>query len=107
MWFRKGTEPGRQRTGASRFAQGQIEHHRRLAPVADLYVRREKTMKAFLAGIVAAVVMALAFGFWHSVHTADWIICAVKVPGEAAIRDIQADIDARRMMLRRQRSMPF
>ncbi len=53
-------------------------------------------MKAFLAGIVTAVVVALAFGFWHSVHTADWIICAVKVPGEAAIRDIQADIDAKR-----------
>jgi hypothetical protein len=27
-----------QRTGASRFAQRQIEHHRRLAPVADLCV---------------------------------------------------------------------
>ena len=28
-----------QRTGASRFAQRQIERHRRLAPVADLCVR--------------------------------------------------------------------
>src|SRR5438128_6532167 len=39
------TESGRpnetvQRTGASRFAQRQIERHRRLAPVADLCVRR-------------------------------------------------------------------
>src|ERR1039458_5902197 len=30
-----------QRTGASRFAQRQIERHRRLAPVADLYVKRQ------------------------------------------------------------------
>jgi hypothetical protein len=30
-----------QRTGASRFAQRQIQRHRRLAPVADLCVRRE------------------------------------------------------------------
>ena len=29
-----------QRTGASRFAQRQIGHQRRLAPVADLVVRR-------------------------------------------------------------------
>lgn len=29
-----------QRTGASRFPQRQIEHHRRLGPVADLCVRR-------------------------------------------------------------------
>ncbi len=28
-----------QRIGASRFAQGEIEHQRRLAPIADLYVR--------------------------------------------------------------------
>src|SRR6266480_183703 len=27
-------------TGASRFAQRQIEHHRRLAPAADLYLRQ-------------------------------------------------------------------
>jgi len=32
-----------QRTGASRFAQRQIERHRRLAPVADLCVRRRAT----------------------------------------------------------------
>jgi hypothetical protein len=30
-----------QRTGASRFAQRQIQRHRRLTPVADLYVGRE------------------------------------------------------------------
>jgi hypothetical protein len=30
-----------QRTGASRFAQGQIPRHRRLAPVADLIVSRQ------------------------------------------------------------------
>ncbi len=29
-----------ERTGASRFAQGRIQHHRRLAPVADHRVRR-------------------------------------------------------------------
>src|ERR1039457_4257843 len=32
-----------QRTGASRFAQRQIERHRRLAPVADLCVRLRKS----------------------------------------------------------------
>ena len=32
--------PPVQRTGASRLAQRQIERHRRLAPVADLQVRR-------------------------------------------------------------------
>src|SRR5437667_12675803 len=34
-----------QRTGASRFAQRQIKHQRRLAPVADLFVKRDDHMK--------------------------------------------------------------
>src|SRR5437763_1639449 len=33
-----------QRTGASRVAQRQIQRHRRLAPVADLFVRPLRTM---------------------------------------------------------------
>src|ERR1035437_7924008 len=41
-----------QRTGASRFTQGRIERHRRLAPVADLCVmpdlRMRRTAPAFL-----------------------------------------------------------
>ena len=35
--------PAVQRTGASRFAQGQIQRQGRLAPVADLHVNRPKT----------------------------------------------------------------
>lgn len=42
-----------QRTGASRFAQRQIERHRRLAPVADLCVRqRIKIMESTLDSIL-------------------------------------------------------
>ena len=37
-----------QRTGASRFAQRQIERRCRLAPVADLYVRRRAHIMRFL-----------------------------------------------------------
>ena len=33
-----------QRTGVSRFAQRQIERHRRLAPVADLCVRHQHAL---------------------------------------------------------------
>ncbi len=36
-----------QRTGASRFAQSKYERHRRLAPVADLSVRRRMTIDDF------------------------------------------------------------
>ena len=38
--LRKNTGQAVQRIGASRFAQIQIEHHRRLAPIADLCVSR-------------------------------------------------------------------
>jgi hypothetical protein len=53
-------------------------------------------MKAFLAGIVTTVIVTLGFIFWHSVHSAEWMIGAIKVPGEAAIRDIQTDMDSKR-----------
>src|SRR3989442_1356662 len=36
-----------QRTGASRFAQRQIQHHRRLAPAADLCVRQNHEGRIF------------------------------------------------------------
>jgi hypothetical protein len=52
-----------QRTGASRFAQRQIERHRRLAPVADLRVRpldHAMNKKELIVGILACVVAAFS-----------------------------------------------
>src|SRR5438093_249970 len=49
-----------QRTGASRFVQRQIQHHGRLVPVADLFVRpldRLATMNAALKFILVAWLM--------------------------------------------------
>src|ERR1035441_864237 len=40
--------PAVQRTGASRFAQGQIQRQGRLAPVADLHVRRRRVTGEFM-----------------------------------------------------------
>ena len=50
-----------QRTGASRFAQRQIERHRRLAPVADLCVRRKPTdVRSLISTALLFVVIATA-----------------------------------------------
>ena len=49
-----------QRTGASRFARRQIERRRRVAPVADLYIR---VRKRFAADGLAGVVRRDAIGF--------------------------------------------
>jgi hypothetical protein len=59
-----------QRTGASRFAQRQVERPRRLAPVADLCVRRQQsrspsvqspTMKTLITVTVLAVAAIFTF----------------------------------------------
>ncbi len=59
-----------QRTGASRFAQRQIERHRRLAPVADLCVKR-RSMHHFpkVSKLTWAVVIgfaAIAIPLWFA-----------------------------------------
>jgi hypothetical protein len=53
-------------------------------------------MKAFLAGVAATVVVVFLFGFWRSVRDAEWIIMSIKSPGVMALRDIQADMNAKR-----------
>ena len=53
-----------QRTGASRFAQRRIKHHRRLAPVADLCVRPLAVLE---------ITMKNPFGniWWIATHVED------------------------------------
>lgn len=54
-----------QRTGASRFAQRQIQRHRRLAPVADLAVRsatENLLMKRLSQSITVMIFLALTVG---------------------------------------------
>src|SRR2546428_5365652 len=60
-----------QRTGASRFAQRQIERHRRLAPVAYLCVRRQpramttrkKALLAIATVLWVPIVAFLSYGY--------------------------------------------
>ncbi len=53
-------------------------------------------MKAFLAGFATAVVAAALFVLWQGVRNGEWIISAIKSPGIMALRDIQADMNAKR-----------
>ena len=54
-----------QRAGASRFAQRQIERHRRLAPVADLCVRRIRMSRwRTETFIVSSIVALVAASVW-------------------------------------------
>lgn len=45
MGYKMAPNQSVQRTGASRFAQRRIQRHRRLSPVADLYVRRQNILQ--------------------------------------------------------------
>src|SRR5205085_8205554 len=59
-----------QRTGASRFAQRQIERHQRLAPVAHLCLRQTtlpmKAIRFILMSLVAfAATLCMAGTAWH------------------------------------------
>src|SRR5882672_9472113 len=60
-------KPVVQRTGASRFAQRQIERHRRLAPVADLCVKcLVRIQKRTLVKISAMTLFLTAGVLWLS-----------------------------------------
>src|SRR5260221_8208039 len=65
------------------------------------------TTKAFLTGIAATALPVLCFGLWHSVHTADWLICNIKNPGKSALLEIKADMDARRYDIAKQKIDSF
>ena len=60
----------RQRTGASRLAHGQMERHRRLAPVADLAVSPSIAMRKYrtflLVPLGIAVFLVLAFALTNT-----------------------------------------
>lgn len=57
-----------QRTGASRYAQRQIERHRRLVPVADLTVRqimkKSKTATKIGLGCLLVIIIALPLAYF-------------------------------------------
>ncbi|HXR05459.1 MAG TPA: hypothetical protein VN836_12200 [Verrucomicrobiae bacterium] len=53
-------------------------------------------MKAFLAGIAVTLVVVTLLSIWHGVRNAEWLISAIKSPGEMALNDIQADMNAKR-----------
>ncbi len=53
-------------------------------------------MKAFLAGFATAVVAAVLLVLWQGVRNGEWIISFIKSPGLMALRDIQADMSAKR-----------
>ena len=69
-----------QRTGASRVAQKQMERQGRLAPVADLYVRRGRTFMnkwQIICPVVALLLTALVFGSIHMRGERRYLISAV------------------------------
>jgi hypothetical protein len=67
-------------------------------------VRHESTMKAFLGGFITAVILAFAYTLWRGVRDAEWMIMSIKYPGTVALRDIQADLTAKRYDLAKQKT---
>ena len=55
-----------------------------------------KASLVFLAGFATAVIAVALFNLWHGVLTGEWIISSSKSPGLMALRDIQADMSAKR-----------
>ena len=56
-----------QRVGASRFAQRQIQRHRRLAPVADLVVgEMRRRLKVVAVGVAVVVAVLIAAHFYRT-----------------------------------------
>jgi hypothetical protein len=53
-------------------------------------------MKTFLAGVVTTLVVTLALFALRSIHNGEWLIGAVKTPGGFALHEIQADMNAKR-----------
>ena len=62
----------------------------------SLIVRHERTMKAFLAGVATGLVVTVAFFALRSIHNAEWLISAIKTPGGFVLHAIQADMNAKR-----------
>jgi len=65
------------------------------------------TTRGFLLGVAAIAVPVLCFGLWRSVHSAEWLICNIKNPGKSAIFEIQADLDAGRFDVAKQKVHAF
>jgi hypothetical protein len=63
----------------------------------------KKPIMTFLAGIITATAVAAGFGLWLGVRDAEWIIMAIKSPGGMALRDIQADMNAKRYELAKEK----
>ncbi len=53
-------------------------------------------MKTFLVVLVTAVVTGIGFHLYYGLRTAEWLIGAIKTPGGFAIHEIQADMNAKR-----------
>ena len=60
-------------------------------------------MKAFLAGVAATILVVIGFEMWRGVREAEWIIGALKNPGTFALTDIQADLNAKRYELAKEK----
>ena len=58
---------------------------------------------AFFAGVITASLVAVVFSVWFSLRDAEWIIGAIKNPGGMALGDIQADMNAKRYDLAKEK----